>query len=528
MIRKRVLGQVLICLVLVFSLVMSACAPHGDSTADSVVDSSCTFSAATLNTPLGQVTPMVAAGWSHLVGLKSDGTVVAVGANGVGECNVGTWTDIVQVAGGGHTVGLKSDGTVVAVGGNYYGQCDVGTWTDIVQVAGGGHTVGLKIDGTAVAVGSNSYGTCNVGTWTDIVQVAAGGSHTVGLKSDGTVIAAGLEVELAKWNLWEAAPPATHNLTIYSSAGGSVTSPGEGTFAYGEGPFVVNLVAEADGGYRFLEWTGDIDEVADPTSPETTITMSDNYSLMANFAFNQYTLTYTAGPGGSISGTTPQTVNHGADGTPVEAVPNPGYHFVDWSDSSTDNPRTDTNVTSDITVTANFEAVAGVQTACVESATGTGVACLTTSHGFIEDLQAVPPHSLPSVLFPHGMFDFRITGLTPGQTVTLTIEFPSPLPIGTLWWKYDNGRWYALPNESDNGDHIMVISLTDGGVHDLDDVPGQITDPGGPGNPMTVGWDGSPISKSTILWPWIVLLGAIAASAGLLMLRRRNMGQDYI
>ena len=31
-----------------------------------------------------------------------------------------------------------------------------------------------------------------------------------------------------------------------------------------------------------------------------------------------------------------------------------GYHFVNWSDASTANPRTDTNVTANITVTANF------------------------------------------------------------------------------------------------------------------------------------------------------------------------------
>ena len=31
------------------------------------------------------------------------------------------------------------------------------------------------------------------------------------------------------------------------------------------------------------------------------------------------------------------------------------WNFVDWSDASTDNPRTDTNVTADISVTANFE-----------------------------------------------------------------------------------------------------------------------------------------------------------------------------
>ena len=69
---------------------------------------------------------------------------------------------------------------------------------------------------------------------------------------------------------------------------------------------------------------------------------------------DSYTLTYTAGANGTISGTTPQTVDHGADGTAVTAVPDANYVFVNWSDGSTANPRTDTNVTANITVTANF------------------------------------------------------------------------------------------------------------------------------------------------------------------------------
>jgi alpha-tubulin suppressor-like RCC1 family protein len=139
----------------------------------------------------------VAAGADHTVGLKSDGTVVAVGRNYEGQCNVGGWTDITQVATGlYHTLGLKSDGTVVAVGDNYYEQCNVGGWTDITQVATCYyHTVGLKSDGTVVAVGENYYGLCDVGGWTDIVQVAAGMYHTVGLKSDGTVVAVGRNYE---------------------------------------------------------------------------------------------------------------------------------------------------------------------------------------------------------------------------------------------------------------------------------------------------------------------------------------------
>jgi alpha-tubulin suppressor-like RCC1 family protein len=56
------------------------------------------------------VQPQVAAGEAHTIGVKSDGTVVAVGANSGGQINVGSWTDIVDVAAGGvHTVGVKSD-----------------------------------------------------------------------------------------------------------------------------------------------------------------------------------------------------------------------------------------------------------------------------------------------------------------------------------------------------------------------------------------------------------------------------------
>lgn len=68
----------------------------------------------------------IAAGSSHTIGLKADGTVAAVGWNAHGQCNVSDWRDIVAVAAGcAHTVGLKSDGTVVAVGDNEYGQCEV-------------------------------------------------------------------------------------------------------------------------------------------------------------------------------------------------------------------------------------------------------------------------------------------------------------------------------------------------------------------------------------------------------------------
>ena len=135
----------------------------------------------------------VSAGVGYTVGLKSDGTVVAVGCNDAGQRDVGGWTGINQTdAGFWHTVGLESDGTVVAVGFNWYGLLDVGGWTDIVQVAAGNYyTVGLKSDGTVVAVGDTEAILEEIGGWTDITQVDACAYHTVGLKSDGTAVAVG-------------------------------------------------------------------------------------------------------------------------------------------------------------------------------------------------------------------------------------------------------------------------------------------------------------------------------------------------
>ena len=174
----------------------------------------------------------VAGGGFYTVGLESDGTVVAVGYNYDGQCDVGSWTDIVQVAAGSfHTVGPRSDGTVVAAPDDKdCSQCEVGNWTDIVQVAAGTfHTVGLESDGTVVSVGDNDDGECNVGNWTDITQVAAGNSYTVALKNDGTVVGAGYngdgQCDVADWtDIIQVAAGGEH--TVGLKADGTVVALG--------------------------------------------------------------------------------------------------------------------------------------------------------------------------------------------------------------------------------------------------------------------------------------------------------------
>lgn len=103
-----------------------------------------------------------------------------------------TWTDIQRIAAYEHVVGLKSDGTVVAAGKNDHGECDVEGWTDIVDVVASGHyTLGLKADGTVVSTGSNLHGATDVADWTDIVQIDGDTFFSVGRTSKGTLVYAG-------------------------------------------------------------------------------------------------------------------------------------------------------------------------------------------------------------------------------------------------------------------------------------------------------------------------------------------------
>jgi len=162
----------------------------------------------------------------------------------------------------------------------------------------------------------------------------------------------------------------------------------------------------------------------------------------------------------------------------------------------------------------------------VDTATGTGTARFATSEGAIEGLEALPVPSDPphGHMFPHGVFSFKITDLNyHGQTVDISIEFPDPVPTGTKWWKHHDGQWhdYDIPITIDG--NTITITLTDGGVADIDGAAdGTITDPGGPGYPYhVVGWEGSAISKPVVVAPWIVLLAAMAG-AGLLVLKRRR------
>ena len=159
-----------------------------------------------------------------------------------------------------------------------------------------------------------------------------------------------------------------YNLTISTTEGAEVTTPGEGTSTYDEGT-VVNLVAEAEEGYRFVNWTGDVGTIANVNAARTTITMNDSYSITANFEEIppiRYNLTISSTTGGSVTTPGEGTFTYDA-GTVIDllAEAEEGYQFARW----TGNVDTVANINAASTtiamngnysITANFVAEGAV------------------------------------------------------------------------------------------------------------------------------------------------------------------------
>jgi PGF-CTERM protein len=129
----------------------------------------------------------------------------------------------------------------------------------------------------------------------------------------------------------------------------------------------------------------------------------------------------------------------------------------------------------------------------VESSSGEGAVYFDTDTATIKNIIAVNVEDIPEaplrdVNLPYGLFKFDITDLSIGESVTLTLTFPESLSEGTTYWKYgktqDNtvDHWYEIPVGDSDGDNIITITLTDGGLGDDDlTANGVIVDDGGPG-----------------------------------------------
>lgn len=157
--------------------------------------------------------------------------------------------------------------------------------------------------------------------------------------------------------------PVFYELTVDSTAGGKVTEPGEeGPYSYAEGT-EVDLLAVADSGYKFVNWTGDVGTIADVEAADTTITMNGDYSITAVFEEEvvppvEYELTMNVVGQGTVS---PGSGTYPEGDMTISANPASGWKFVNWSTADMDeiaNPNkatTTLTLDKDKTVTAKFE-----------------------------------------------------------------------------------------------------------------------------------------------------------------------------
>lgn len=131
-----------------------------------------------------------------------------------------------------------------------------------------------------------------------------------------------------------------------------------------------NVTAVPDEGYEFSGWDDGVTDNPrkDETSEEDTIITAIFKKSDSSVAPDPtpdptyYTATYSVSGSGTLksgktSGKTKLslTVEEGKS-VSVTAVPSANYHFVRWSDGSTNATRTDKNITSNLNITAVFEA----------------------------------------------------------------------------------------------------------------------------------------------------------------------------
>ncbi|MFA0814198.1 MAG: InlB B-repeat-containing protein, partial [Anaerofustis sp.] len=136
-------------------------------------------------------------------------------------------------------------------------------------------------------------------------------------------------------------------LTYTTDGNGTISGTTPQSVDYGTDGTEVTAVPNT--GYHFTGWSDGV-----TTASRTDLEVTEDINVQAQFAIDTFTLTYTTDGNGTISGTTPQSVNYGTNGTEVTAVPNTGYHFTGWSDGVTTASRTDLEVTEDINVQAQF------------------------------------------------------------------------------------------------------------------------------------------------------------------------------
>ena len=260
-------------------------------------------------------------------------------------------------------------------------------------------------------------------------------------------------------------PEGQYSLTISSTEGGEVSTPGEGMFIRDDEE-VVPLVAVPDEYYHFVKWTGNVTTIADVFASETTITMSDSYSITANFELNEgwCSLTISSPEGGSVTPT--EGIHIYEDGEEVDlfAVPDEHYHFVEWT-GDVSNVGNVTAAVTNITmndsysITANFELDPGWYSLTISSTDGGSV---TTPSERVSihaanttvDLVAVPDEGYQFLRWTGNVSTIAdvyaaetTIAMNASYSVTANFESPHPDPTTQLAVSSTTGGSVTTPGE---------------------------------------------------------------------------------
>jgi hypothetical protein len=277
-----------------------------------------------------------------------------------------------------------------------------------------------------------------------------------------------------------------YSLTISSTEGGSVTTPGEGRFIY-DAETVVDLVAQPDEHYHFVEWTGDVDSVANVTAAETTITVNGNCKITANFELNEgwYALTTFSTWGGNVSKPGEGTYVY-KDGKEAElvATEDEHYHFLKWTgdvDTVADVEYAETTVSmnASCSITANFELDDGWYGLTISSTEGGSVTepgedTFVYENGRVVDLVAQADEGYQFAKWTGNVSTVADVNsaettvvMDASYSITATFETAHPEPVALLTVYSTPGGSVTVPGEEESfypsGTEVSLVAVADEG-----------------------------------------------------------------
>ena len=306
-----------------------------------------------------------------------------------------------------------------------------------------------------------------------------------------------------------------YSVTFSANPQGSGTIQPSGTSSFFQAGSSVSISASNSSGYAFYSWSASqYLALLNPSSASTKMTVNGPGSLVANFyptvklTANSTTVETIQGSsivvGVVVSGGA-QLISMRSAGYPSGATPT--WSQIGFTDSPAGFPDSLRIATSSSTPVGSYAitlyadglngqvsstlfnftvfAPSSADTVSINSPHGTVL--LSTASGQFANItnvaqSAVPPGQPGGVSFPFGIFSWSITGLSVGQSVSVTMKLAFNVPSSAQYWKFLGGKWTNETSllSGNNGGNTLALTITDGGSGDADgSANGQISDPGG-------------------------------------------------